>query len=118
MQTVTGRRGVLALLLMLAVGVLALVAATANTSAAGAEIESATAEHALPDAAAYSATQDHCGDVGDLALMRVADAGETALQRMPMGPGGGPGLGRCWVEGTCISIPPGIVYCTWYLVCD
>ena len=92
--TIIGRRGVLALLLMLAVGVLALVAATASTSAAGVEIESATAEHALPPAA-NSATPDHCGGAGDLALIQATDVGIPSLQSMPMA---SPGIGFCYVQ--------------------
>ena len=107
--TLTGRRGVIALLLMLAVGALALVATSAGTSAAGVELESATVEQALPDAAAISATPDHCGGAGDLALIQATDSGVTSLQPLPAYPGGG----RCWLD-LCTVWFGGRV---WYYVC-
>lgn len=107
--TISGRRGVTALLLMLAVVALALVATSASTSATGVELESATVEHALPDAAATSATPDHCGGAGDLALIQTTDAGITSLQPLPAYPG----TGQCWLD-LCSVWFGGRV---WYYVC-
>lgn len=110
--TITERRGVFALLLMLAVGALALVATSTGTSAAGVELESATAEHAMPDAAAISATPDHCGGAGDLALIEATSAGVASLQPLPAYPGG-PCLAvyECSEKCIVINYPGPITIC-------
>ena len=117
MQTaITGRRGVVALLLMLVVGALALVATTASTSAASAEIESATAEHTLSDAATISTTPDHCGGAGDLALIQATSADSTSVHPQMQWPWPG---GPCKYVSFCIPEPnsPGGVVCFEYIWC-
>lgn len=114
--TLTGRRGAIALLLALAVGVLALVASTAITSAADAGLESAASEQALPELAASSATPDHCGGAGDLALIQETGTGITSVQSTQTWPWPG---GPCKYVSYCIPVPesPGGVVCFEYIWC-
>lgn len=116
--TITGRRGVIALLLILAVGALALVASTAITSAAGVDLESAASEQALPESAISSAVSDHCGGAGDLALLQTTSADITSVQSLSQWQWPWPG-GPCVYVSKCIPVPesPGGVVCYEYIWC-
>ena len=112
--TLTGRRGAIALLLALAVGVLALAASTAITSAAENAVPSFQADEG---AAAANVNEWLCGGDGDLTLA-PALSGPSALTA----PSNDPLTGICYRRYCVTSViiigtAPGyiVVYRCWWI---